>query len=342
MMRWLLPLVLVAPLAAQVSIGAHVSMTSGVSVLPSAPNYTFTQLGTTPVLTKGSTYDGWKADAIAAPSSTIKVTSGVFAGTFVGTFSLWSIANSQWASAFFTSPDLATWTYVSGSLQAPTGGDYILGNGGIVVTGSTFIWTYTHYPLPDPGPHNITIATSTDLIHWTIVNSDPTGNTSGQGDPELDFNPAGTLELVIIDNSAQRFYSYTSTNNGTSWTPVGAIYPAPANVGTANTGAPSIFYYNNSTFLTYDQGQNVTNYPRYIRMVSTPGNNVGWNLPVTALTNNPSLPWQSVQVFDCSTIVADRGDGRGPIPWMLFSGGDNSSPQDNTDSSIGLAYLEMY
>ena len=42
-------------------------------------------------------------------------------------------------------------------------------------------------------------------------------------------------------------------------------------------------------------------------------------------------------MFDASVIVADTGDGNGLIPWMLYAGGDNSSPTDNTDSSMGYA-----
>ena len=56
-------------------------------------NYLFTQVGTTPVLTKGSAYNGWTADALAAPACTNKVTSGTFAVSFVMTLSFLSVSN---------------------------------------------------------------------------------------------------------------------------------------------------------------------------------------------------------------------------------------------------------
>ena len=61
--------------------------------------FTLGRSQTTPVLTKGGTYGGWTADAIAAPSV-------CYDGTrYVMTVSLWSVSLSKWASAFFTSPD---------------------------------------------------------------------------------------------------------------------------------------------------------------------------------------------------------------------------------------------
>jgi hypothetical protein len=333
-MKWLM--CLIASLVFTISIGAQVYIGPVITF----PNYPFTQVGTTPVLLKGSTYDGWTADALAAPAMTNLVSNGTFAGKYVMTVSFWSIANSQWASGFFTSPDLSSWTYVSGSLQTPSGGDYIKGNSGIVYSGSVFIWAYTHYNISDPN-HHITIATSTDLINWTVVNSSPTGALA-DGDPSLNYNPNGTLELWTDDNDTNpgKCKLYTSVDSGTTWTPQSLFYTFPGNIGGFNTGEPSVYYIGNERYLVYDLGVSSLG-GRYTQITSSPYQSNGWDWEQTANSSNAGLPWQSNQVFDAAVIVADTGDGRGLIPRMLYAGSDGNSPQDNTNSSIGLAYLVM-
>ena len=107
------------------------------------PQYALQRIQSAPVLKNfnqgGSSIGGIQVDAYAAP--------GVcWDGTqYVMTVSIWNNANSLWYSAFFTSPDLATWTYVTGSLQTPSGTDYIIGNGGIAWFGGKYYWVYNHY-----------------------------------------------------------------------------------------------------------------------------------------------------------------------------------------------------
>ena len=246
----------------------------------------------------------------------------------------------MWASGFFTSSNLSTWTYVPSSLQTPQGSDYIIGNSGIVVSGSTFIWAYTHYASGATN-HQITIATSTDLVNWTVVNSSPTG-AAADGDPSLNFN-GSTLELWTDDNDTTpgKAFLYTSSNNGTTWASQGAIFPFPASVNSFNTGEPSVWYVNSVRYMAFDIGGNPLTNARLTESVNSPSANTAWNWPRIANTPNGSFAWQAGQVFDATVIVADTGDGNGMIPRMLYAGSDTTSNIDNTDSSIGLAYLVM-
>lgn len=329
------------PLSGQVAVSTTAIIGTGATLAPKPPSYLFTQVGTTPVLTKGSVYNGWTTDALAAPAVTNLVASGSYAGLYVMTVSFWSVSNAQWSSGCFTSPDLSTWTYVANSLQSPTGGDYIVGNSGIVASGSTFIWAYTHYASGATN-HHITIATSTDLVNWTVVNSSPTGSLI-DGDPSLDFDPSGTLELWSDDLTTTPATAklYTSGDSGTTWTSQGSKYTLPANVGGFNTGEPSVYYVGGARYLIYDIGGNPQG-GRFTNIVNSPQKNLNWTSPATANTPNVSLAWQSKQVFDATVVVADTGDGRGSIPRMLYAGSDTLQNTDNTNSSIGLAYLQMF
>jgi hypothetical protein len=278
-----------------------------------------------PVLTKGGSYGGWTADALAAPSV-------CYDGTqYVMTVSLWSIANSQWASAFFTSPDLSTWTYVSGSLWAPSGGDYIVGNAGLAWFGGKYWFAYGHYP---SSAGNIGLAYSTDLISWTVVNS--TLLTTG-ADANLCVNPTtGLLELWYIITSSRDIHM-TSSPDGTTWTDQGDFL-SPTSECSSNFGEPSVFYLGTTRYLLHDCATN-TGF-RHIALRHSVNQDTTWVYDGIAFTIQ-SAAWEAGQVFDGCVILSDTKDGNGNIPRLLYAGSDTHSSTDNTDSSIGLAYMPL-
>lgn len=311
-----------------------VAMADGTGAKFTSTSVLFKQLNpSTPVLGKGGSYGGWTANAFAAPGFTSDGTQ------FVLTVSLWSVANSKWATAFFTSPltgsnALTQWTYVTNSLQTPQGSDYIIGNGDVKHWGSQYYWTYDHYPSGSLGSTPLSIATSSNLTSWSVLS----GGTTPSGayvDPALAINPNGNLELYAMDSSRAGVWLWTTTN-GTSWSGPTEIFTFPSYCSFC--GEPSVFYIGTARYLTFDNSPSplATN-ARFTQMVVSPAQNTTWynlgdvNLPQSAYS------WQSVEVFDAAEIVADTGDGLGNIPRMLFAGGDNNSTTDNTDSSIGYA-----
>ncbi len=294
----------------------------------------FKRLQSTPVLAKGSTYDGWTADAIASPSACWD------GSQYVMAVSMWSIANSQWSSAFFTSSDLVTWSYVSGSNRPPTGSNYILGNGAIVWWQSKYWYAYTAYP-SGMGTYATVLDHSTDLLTWTNVSTSVTG---GGGDPRLVVNPtSGNLELWSINSSREVIFA--DSPDGSTWTSHGVYLTSPAwNNDTSYFGSSGVFYDADGTRYCMPDILSGSSYggPRMKALFASPGLNITWTTNGTCLGPNEFNAWESQQVFDNGTLVQsgpwDRSDGRGPQLWMLYAGGDNVSPTDNTDSSIGLAF----
>jgi hypothetical protein len=291
------------------------------------------RIQSTPVLTKGATYGGILADALAAPSA-------CWDGTrYVQTVSLWNIANAKWYSAFFTSPNLATWTYVTSSLQSPAGTDYIKGNGSIAWFGGLYYWAYGHYP--SGSTIQSAIATSSDLVTWTTVH-DPF-LAGGIFDLGLVINPAsGKLECWNT-NATDVFMS--DSPDGSTWTSRGTMLTHPYWTKDPDFGEAHCTYYNNNRHLTTDinspSSAGASRVRGYFTAPGTSGTPT-WTSTGSVLGPAPLNAWESSQVFDGHIVGAfDRGDGRGRKLWMLYAGGDNNSPTDNTNSSIGLAYLDL-
>src|SRR5271157_884454 len=301
----------------------------GVAFLQSIPvSYSFNRIQSTPVLANhnqgGGTIGGLQADALAAPAA-------CWDGTrWVMTVSIWNIANDNWSSAFFTAPDLATWTYVSGSLVQPgAGSGQVLGNSGLAWFAGKYWWAYTNSPTVT----GTVLAYSTNLTSWTIV-----GNpilTTILNDQALVVNQGtGNLELWGINSSRQVVFATSS--NGTTWTDNSANpnLSAPS-WSPVNFGEPQPWYSNGTRFLTCDTAQ-TSGY----RSTSMFYWNSALNYAENMLTYDASNPWESIQVFDgCCVGPVNRGDGRGTQLWMLYAGGDVAAPTNNTDSCIGLAYM---
>ncbi len=297
---------------------------------PIAPEYPvqFQRIQTTPVITKGATYGTVVANALAAPSACWNGSQWALA------VSIWNIATSKWSSVFFTSTDLATWTYVSGSIVSPSGGDYIIGNSGLAWFNSKYYWAYNHYPVNSSS--GVTLAYSTNLTSWTIV-GDPIISSSARADPMLSVNPSsGNLELWTMVGSTLRSICLDTSSDGSTWTNniASPVLATPSWVP-FNFGEPSAFYTASGTrCLTCDGAS--TNGTRFIELFSGSSYTPSWIVHQAA----PANSWESVQVFDsCCAGSFDRGDGLGPQFWMLYAGSDVVSATDNTDSSIGLCYL---
>ncbi len=296
------------------------------------PVYTFTRLQSTPVLANhnqgGGTIGGIQADAIAAPAA-------CWDGTrWVMTVSIWNIVAGTWSSAFFTSPDLVTWTYVASSLVQPSGGDYIVGNSGLAWFGGLYYWAYSHYPAVSSAV-GVTLKTSSDLVTWSTV-GDPIISSAQRNDPSLVVNPgSGNLELWAIDGSKNVVYATSA--NGSSWSAwSAAVLTPPFYFGDgANFGEPQAFYSGGVQFCTCDISAAVGH--RFVCMFVGPSLPCQFPVVLAASAN----AWENSQVFDsCCVGAVDRADGRGTKLWMLYAGGDNFSSTDDTDSCIGLAYLD--
>lgn len=286
------------------------------------------RVGTTPVLAKGGTYGGFTADALAAPAY-------CFDGDrFVLQVSAWNVATSKWATLYFVSDDFAfndPWTYVSGSLKTPGGSDYIYGNGGIEWWNGKYWRANNHYGFALE-PSGITIEWSTDLISWTQTVD--LGIDAYGGDPDLVANPiTENLECWYLNSSRQVCMSDSA--DGTTWTPHGVQYVATFNA--TNFGEPSVFYDNGFQYLTFDGG--TVSGHRSVQLVRRPIGDTIWSVIGEVLTHS-SDAWENVQVFDDSCKGRfDTGDGNGAMCRFLYAGGDIAGATDNTNSSIGAAFL---
>lgn len=293
----------------------------------------FQRIQDTPVLAKGSTYAGWTADALAAPSVCWD------GARFVMTVSMWSVANSQWATAFFTSSDLKAWSYVTNSLWVPSGGDYLIGNAGLAWFGGLYYFAYNHYG----STIKVALATSSDLVTWNVV-GDPIiplsgADSSGQADPSLTVNPnTGNLELWYVGQNARQIM-FADSVDGTTWTKYG-VYLNSSLWNVTNFGEPNAYFDGAGRYLNFDGNTPAEgDEGRTICQTYSVASDTSWTTYGTVLGPNPFNAWEGVQVFDACCIGRfDLGDGRGNKLWMAYAGGDTSAPTDNTNSSIGLAF----
>ncbi len=282
------------------------------------------RIQTTPVIAKGGTYNGVVADALAAPSV-------CWDGTrFVLTCSMWNTATSKWSSIFFTSTDLATWSYVSGSIRTPA--TYLLGNGGIAWFGGQYWFVYEN---DDTFAH---VDTSTDLLSWTNQ-FNPLGGS--KPDPAPVVNPtSGKLEIWY--RSIARDVYYLDSPDGTTWTDRGAVFTGGS--WTAGTLGEAHAYYpgDGYRYLLFDVSPDGGGRLRGQVRASATGVPASWDHQYgTVLGPDPFNAWEAAQVFDGSAIAADRGDGRGLKSWIVYAGGTNTSGTDATDSGIGIAYMDV-
>jgi len=280
----------------------------------------------TPVLTKGGSYGGWDADALAAPAV-------CYDGTqYVMTVSLWSVANSEWASAFFTSTDLVSWSYVTGSLQAPTGSDYILGNAGLAWWGGKYWFAFNAYATTPAG--GIDVWSSDDLVTWDVEAT--AIGPDYAADPQLSVNPdTGKLECLYIDSA--RDMGYLDTSNGTSWTDQGIIHEAPFWCP-LNFGEGTIYYDTAGTIWMLHDGA-YTAGERYLALAWSVDDKATWLTNSTAMMPSPVNSWEGVNVFDAA-FVGKVNVGDGAKVYVLYAGSAIAAATDNTESSIGLAWMD--
>jgi len=281
----------------------------------------------TPVLLKGDMYNGWQADAQAGPDI-------CYDGTqYVLTTSIWSVGNSQWASVFFTSPDMVNWTYVPNSLLEPVGSDQIIGNSAIKWFNGNYYFAYGHYTVPVVGGLKVGLSYSPDLINWTTI-TDPL--VINGFDVNLSINPvSGKLEFWYVTNDADytRSLHMWDSTNGSAWTSNGTflLFSSPY------SGAPAVFYIGNVRYMVHDLTTGFLG-DRHIHLVHSVLSDTTWIDDGTILWAS-GVGWRSSQVSDCTIIVTDLGDGYGTIPRMIYVGSDNTSIGDNTNSSLGLVSI---
>lgn len=300
--------------------------------------YSYTSVGAatsphyraTPVIAKSGTVGGWANDAVAAP--------GVcWDGTkFVCTVSLWSIALQKWASVFYTSTDMITWTYVTNSILVPQGTDYILGNGAIEWYNNAYYFIYNHYPLAGGTTDTIVIIKSTDLVNWTTVTSDLTG--AAGADPHIVKNPnSGKLEAWYV--TVAREMALYDSPDGITWTSRGVFYTHNSYTNPRDVGAYQPFYWNGVRYMTCDTSDTNVSGNRKNLMYHSPGSNTTWIFDGIMNTGSNANAWENACAFDGAVIVANTGDTRGAIPRLLYAGSDIYAPTDTTNSSLGLTYI---
>lgn len=290
----------------------------------------FTRQQSTPVLAKGATYDGWVADALAAPAVCWNPDDGVFAMTV----SFWDDTAGEWASGFFTSTDLVTWGYVSGSLKTPTGSNYILGNAGLEYFEGEYWFAYNEY---ETAPNNrVKVSHSTDLVSWTDLGAVSVGPTA-QADPSLRVNPtSGLLELWLIDQSDRSAWMLDSPD-GSAWTSRGQFLDGALPYDT-NFGEPDVFYLPGDAgrYMLYDGA--VESGRRHLFLAYSAGQDTSWETLGSVLGPSAVNSWENVNTFDAACAgVFDVGDG--DRIYLLYAGGDVVAATDDTSSSIGLAWV---
>jgi hypothetical protein len=283
-----------------------------------------------PVITKGSTYDGWPADALAAPGWCWNADDEVFALTV----SAWDDTAEEWASVFFTSTDLVTWSYVTGSLKTPSGSN-LHGNAGLEYFDGEYWWANC------PNATNIEILHGTDLVNWTNDGGVTPGGGVGN-DASLRVNPHnGKLELWYMEPSVPRDVMMSDTPDGVTWTDRG-VFLSGANNFSVDFGEPDVFYPTGSTarYMLFD-GVSVVGLSgqRHSWLAVSADRDTTWEILGSVLGPSQVNAWENVNVFDnASAGVFDLGSG--PRLYSLYAGGDVASATDGTNSSIGLTSHE--
>ena len=310
----------------------------------------FNRQSASPVIAKSATYGGIVADALAAPA----VCRNAAGSGWVMLIDIWNVAAGKWYNIAFTSTDLATWTYVASSLQAPTGGDYITGNGGIVYNASAgkYYRSFSHYASASVPSNGIFIASSPDLVTWTNVNAGAavlTVGASGSGDNQYLCDSS----LIYNSNTSQyelwyagadttisgRSIMYATSTDCVTWTKTGTIEFGAQTWNSANLGEPQAFYVGTTRYVSFDSGSVAG-----VRSIGLAIKKAG---STYALTPNVLIPefgnaWETTNVFDsCCVGAIDRGDGRGLQLWMLYAGSPIVASTDATQSGIGLAYAPL-
>lgn len=300
----------------------------------------FTRQQNTPVLERGSTYDGWVAYAIAAPSVCYNDDDEIY----VMVVSLWDDVRGKWATAFFTSIDQGKsdpWTYVSGSLIEPSGSNYILGNGGIEYFLGEYWISFSQYigPGADTG---VEISHSSDLLTWTdlgeIIPTTVGEDTVYQTDSTLRYNPHnGLLECWYIGGNNRKALM-SDTSDGINWTARGVFLDGAFPYET-DFGEIEVFYPSGSTarYLLHD-GSLVAG-ERFIWLEVSENRDTTWVNYGTIIGPSQVNSYENVNVFDSACLGAvNLGDGL--RIYLLYAGADIAASTDDTNSSIGLAYID--
>ncbi len=304
-----------------------------------AASFQYLRYQTTPIIPNGGTYDGWKADALAAPAIT-------FGGSkYVLTCSAWQISTASWSTLFFSSTDLVTWTYMTGSIRTPATG-YLLGNGSVIYWSGKYWFVYTD---ADFSITNGILDYSTDPTlqsgNWTNVSTNVGGVEVN--DPGIVLNPYNNkLEIWYVDGS--RVPSYMDSPDGSAWTVQGQSLTSPPTWLTGATGEAHAFYLHpdGARYLVMDTGfSSEYTTARLKALFTSAARDTTWTSLGSCLgpaifspvAGDSTFGWESYQVFDGMVFGPVEGPN-GLGYYQVYAGGDNSSTTNATDSGIGLAF----
>src|SRR5262249_11531017 len=150
------------------------------------------------------------------------------------------------------------------------------------------------------------------------------------------------LEVWWNDNSNHQIKMHDSPD-GSTWTSRGVQLSEPAWDGnSAGFGEGHAFYpADGSRWLVCDLASADSSGRRHRGLFKSADRSTTYTSDGTCFGACPINSWESAQVFDGQILgPVDTGDGNGYVYRLLYAGGDNANPTDNTNSSIGLAWLD--
>lgn len=260
---------------------------------------TFTRYAGNPIIEESAA--AWESVCVANPD--------VFWDTpnnrYVMNYSGWD--GSKWRTGLAYSTDLLTWTKeaanpVFGTNPAET---YIESNGSIVLFGGTY-YLYFHGTSNGTGTY---VATSPDLINWTVQNG---GNPIVPSPDPAARVVGSTVELYVMGGL------YTSTNgiNFTQSTSIQQLY----------TGEPYPLLTGATRYLADARGD-----PRKIGVYGSADSGVTWWNMGDILLPDPG-EWDATNVFDPCLIVKDD------TLYMFYAGyPGGGNPSEAAGMKIGVA-----
>jgi hypothetical protein len=217
----------------------------------------------------------------------------------------------------------------------PEGG--LATNGGLVYRASDQTY-YLAYQSKFGGTNRIHMATSTDLVTFTRLNSgDPVIPLGGSGewdelgtqDPMLRLLADDTFELWYGGDSTGGFDQGRATSSdGVTWVKIGAEFGVPSYAG-SRPGEPFAFAEPDGLYVTHDVSD-LTN--RWISMQFSADDGASWSgWQKHVLVAGTAGQWDDTTVFD-SAVVVHEG-----VLHLFYGGGPDTDITQGFGIQIGLA-----
>lgn len=287
----------------------------------------FRRLQDAPVLAKGGTYQGRLVDGFAAPAVIDDTTQ------LVKSVSGWTDSLANWAEFLFTSArtDGVVWAYVADSMIEPASGS-LYGNPG-------FAWFLGAYwrAVTNSGESGspIILYRNTGLTAAGWVEQ---YRFTGGSDAALSVNPNnGKLELwYVTGTSPTRKLAMRDSADGLSFTTHADLISA-AGWNYIDIGEPHCQFTRAGLRIVWADASTFSGARIIQRYDETAVDSLVFTPRGGVFGAAGHLG--DIQMFDATTLLLDRQDGRGSCYWMWAAAGPTFAPTNDTDSSIVLAYL---